>query len=81
MGEVPNTALSPLFLKADGDYQIRKSGTQPTSILLNKTKNTATPCPRKKVVMIAMNDALEDVYKKVFTDSYQHVAPLSSRGS
>jgi len=33
--------------------------------------------------MIAMNAALEDVYKKVFADSYQHGAPLSrgvSRG-
>ena len=27
--------------------------------------------------MIAMNAALEDVYKKVFADSYQHGAPLS----
>lgn len=26
--------------------------------------------------MIAMNVALEDVYKKVFADSYQHGAPL-----
>lgn len=26
--------------------------------------------------MIAMNAALEDVYKKVFADSYQHGAPL-----
>lgn len=25
--------------------------------------------------MIAMNAALEDVYKKVFADSYQHSAP------
>jgi len=25
--------------------------------------------------MIAMNAALEDVYKKVFADSYQHGAP------
>lgn len=31
--------------------------------------------------MIAMNAALEDVYKKVFADSYQHGAPLSSRGA
>ena len=27
--------------------------------------------------MIAMNAALEDVYKKVVADSYQHGAPLS----
>lgn len=27
--------------------------------------------------MIAMNAALEDVYKKVFADSYQHGASLS----
>jgi hypothetical protein len=27
--------------------------------------------------MIAMNAALEDVYNKVFADSYQHGAPLS----
>lgn len=34
--------------------------------LLNNTKNKAIPCPREKLVMIAMNAALEDVYKKVF---------------
>ena len=45
--------------------------------LLNNTKNKAIPCPREKVVMIAMNAALEDVYKKVFADSYQHGASLS----
>lgn len=28
--------------------------------------------PLEKLVMIAMNAALEDVYKKVFADSYQH---------
>ncbi|KAK9177798.1 hypothetical protein WN943_026987 [Citrus x changshan-huyou] len=28
--------------------------------------------PSEKLVMIAMNAALEDVYKKVFADSYQH---------
>ena len=28
-------------------------------------------------MMIAMNAAPEDVYKKVFADSYQHGAPLS----
>lgn len=33
----------------------------------------------EKVVLIAMNAALEDVYKKVFADSYQHGAPLSRR--
>ncbi|KAL9426678.1 hypothetical protein AB3S75_033459 [Citrus x aurantiifolia] len=33
--------------------------------------------PSEKLVMIAMNAALEDVYKKVFADSYQHGAPLS----
>ena len=32
--------------------------------------------PSEKVVMIAINAALEDVYKKVFADSYQHSAPL-----
>lgn len=42
--------------------------------LLNNTKNKAIPCPREKVVMIAMNAALEDVYKKVFADSYQHTS-------
>lgn len=45
--------------------------------LLNNTKNKDIPCPREKLVMIAMNAALEDVYKKVFADSYQHGAPLS----
>ncbi|KAK7236557.1 hypothetical protein RIF29_45424 [Crotalaria pallida] len=35
-----------------------------TRHLLNNTKNKAIPCPREKVVMIAMNAALEDVYKK-----------------
>ena len=33
--------------------------------------------PSEKLVMIAMNAALEDVYKKVVADSYQHGAPLS----
>ena len=28
---------------------------------------------REKLVMIAMNAAFEDMYKKVFADSYQHV--------
>ncbi|GJV37089.1 hypothetical protein Tco_1409566 [Tanacetum coccineum] len=50
----------------------RESGTRH---LLNKTKNKAIQCPREKLVMIAMNAALEDVYKKVFADSYQHGAP------
>lgn len=46
--------------------------------LLNNTKNKAILCPpREKLVMIAMNAALEDVYKKVFADSYQHGASLS----
>ena len=31
---------------------------------------------REKLVMIAMNAAFEDMYKKVFADSYQHGAPL-----
>ena len=30
---------------------------------------------REKLVMIAMNAAFEDMYKKVFADSYQHGAP------
>lgn len=52
-----------------------KSGTRH---LLNNTKNKAILCPpREKLVMIAMNAALEDVYKKVFADSYQHGASLS----
>ena len=34
---------------------------------------------REKLVMIAMNAALEDVYFKVFADSAQHGAPLSRR--
>ncbi|GJT87127.1 hypothetical protein Tco_1068844 [Tanacetum coccineum] len=56
-------------VRADGDSRTGKSGTRH---LLNKTKNKAIPCPREKLVMIAMNAALEDVYKKVFADSYQH---------
>lgn len=48
-----------------------------TRHLLNNTKNKTIPRPRDKVVMIAMNAALEDVYKKVFADYYQHGAPLS----
>lgn len=55
---------------------ISRTGKSGTRHLLNKTKNKAIPCPREKVVMIAMNVALEDVYKKVFADSYQHGAPL-----
>ncbi|KAI3665407.1 hypothetical protein L6452_44034 [Arctium lappa] len=58
-------------LRADVDSRTGKSGTRH---LLNKTKNKAIPCPREKLVMIAMNAALEDVYK-VFVDSYQHGAP------
>lgn len=61
-------------LRADGDSRTGKSGTRH---LLNNTKNKAIPCPREKDVLIAMNAALEDVYKKVFADSYQHGAPLS----
>ncbi|KAL3530083.1 hypothetical protein ACH5RR_009405 [Cinchona calisaya] len=53
----------------DGDSRTGKSGTRH---LLKNTKNKAIPCPREKLVMIAMNAALEDVYKKVFADSYQH---------
>ncbi|KAI3485779.1 hypothetical protein L1887_50844 [Cichorium endivia] len=48
-------------VRADGDSRTGKSGTRH---LLNKTKNKAIPCPREKLVMIAMNAALEDVYKK-----------------
>ncbi|GJV73937.1 hypothetical protein Tco_1493932 [Tanacetum coccineum] len=48
-------------LRADEDSRTGKSGTRH---LLNKTKNKAIPCPREKLVMIAMNAALEDVYKK-----------------
>ena len=62
------------LFKVDEDSRTGKSGTRH---LLNKTKNTAIPCPREKDVLIAMNAALEDVYKKVVADSYQHGAPLS----
>lgn len=59
----------------NGDSRTGKSGTRH---LLNNTKNKAILCPpREKLVMIAMNAALEDVYKKVFADSYQHGASLS----
>ncbi|MCE3052205.1 hypothetical protein HAX54_051855 [Datura stramonium] len=49
------------MLEYDKNSETGKSGTRH---LLNKTKNKAIPCPREKVVMIAMNAALEDVYKK-----------------
>ncbi|KAI3666673.1 hypothetical protein L1987_88795 [Smallanthus sonchifolius] len=57
--------------------QIQKngSGLSKDEYAKGKTKNKAIPCPRGKLVMIAMNAALEDVYKKVFADSYQHGAP------
>ena len=46
----------------NGDSRTGKSGTRH---LLNNTKNKAILCPpREKLVMIAMNAALEDVYKK-----------------
>nr|GEV65044.1 hypothetical protein [Tanacetum cinerariifolium] len=57
-------------LRADGDSRTGKSGTRH---LLNKTKNKAIPCPREKLVMIAMNAALEDVYKK---EEFQPLLPL-----
>lgn len=68
----PDIRILARPLRADGGTG--KSGTRH---LLNNTKNKAIPCPREKLVMIAMNAALEDVYKKVFADSYQHGAPLS----
>ncbi|KAI3477058.1 hypothetical protein L1887_47288 [Cichorium endivia] len=57
-------------VRADGDSRTGKSGTRH---LLNKTKNKAIPCPREKLVMIAMNAALEDVYKK---EEFQPLLPL-----
>ena len=69
----PDIRILARPLRADGDSRTGKSGTRH---LLNKTKNKAIPCPREKLVMIAMNAALEDVYKRVFADSYQHGAPL-----
>lgn len=71
-----NIRILARSLRADGDSRTGKSGTRH---LLKNTKNKAIPCPRKKVLMIAMNAALEDVYKRVFADSYQHGAPLSRR--
>ncbi|XP_016652391.1 PREDICTED: NADH-ubiquinone oxidoreductase chain 2 [Prunus mume] len=70
----PDIRIIARPLRADGDSRTGKSGTRN---LLNNTKNKAIPCPRDKLVMIAMNAALEDVYKRVFADSYQHGAPLS----
>lgn len=70
----PDIRILARPLRADGDSRTGKSGTRH---LLNNTKNKAIPCPREKLVMIAMNAALEDVYKKVFADSYQHGAPIS----
>ena len=69
----PDIRIIARPLRADGDSRTGKSGTRN---LLNNTKNKAIPCPRDKLVMIAMNAALEDVYKRVFADSYQHGAPL-----
>ena len=74
--EQPTIRILARSLRADGDSRTGKSGTRH---LLKNTKNKAIPCPRKKVLMIAMNAALEDVYKRVFADSYQHGAPLSRR--
>lgn len=45
--------------------------------LLNNTKNKDIPFPREKLVMMTMNVFLENVYKKVFDDSYQYDTPLS----
>ncbi|KAL0308131.1 UNVERIFIED_CONTAM: NADH-ubiquinone oxidoreductase chain 2 [Sesamum calycinum] len=55
----------------NGDSRTGKSGTRH---LLNNTKNKAILCPpREKLVMIAMNAALEDVYKK---EEFQPLLPL-----
>ncbi|GJS14036.1 hypothetical protein Tco_0408508 [Tanacetum coccineum] len=54
----------------DGDSRTGKSGTRH---LLNKTKNKAIPCPWEKLVMIAMNAALEEVYKK---EEFQPLFPM-----
>ena len=71
----PDIRILARPLRADGDSRTGKSGTRH---LLNKTKNKEShTMPSEKLVMIAMNAALEDVYKKVFADSYQHGAPLS----
>lgn len=68
MNKQPDIRILARPLRADGDSRTGKSGTRH---LLNKTKNKGIPCPRGKLVMIAMNAALEDVYKKVFADSYR----------
>lgn len=47
------------------------------SIKQHQEQSHTMPSGREKDVLIAMNAALEDVYKKVFADSYQHGAPLS----
>jgi len=70
----PDIRILARPVRADGDSRTGKSGTRH---ILKNTKNKAIPCPREKDVLIAMNAALEDVYKKVFADSYQHGAPLS----
>ena len=49
------------------------------SIKQHQEQSHTMPSGREKLVMIAMNAALEDVYKKVFADSYQHGAPLEGR--
>lgn len=75
----PDIRMIARPLRADGDSRTGKSGTRH---LLNNTKNKAKPIHalgRNKLVMIAIHAALEDVYKKVFADSYQHGAPLSRR--
>ncbi|KAK7406301.1 hypothetical protein VNO78_07924 [Psophocarpus tetragonolobus] len=48
-------------------------------VLQGFVQNKAIPCPQEKDVLIAMNAALEDVYKKVFADSYQHDACVTDR--
>ncbi|KAF8364962.1 hypothetical protein HHK36_031412 (mitochondrion) [Tetracentron sinense] len=52
----PDIRILARPLRADSDSRTGKSGTRLLTI----------PCPREKLVMIAMNAALEDVYKKPY---------------
>jgi hypothetical protein len=67
----PDIRILARPLRADGDSRTRHS----TSIKQHQEQSHTMPS--EKLVMIAMNAAPEDVYKKVFADSYQHGAPLS----
>ena len=68
----PDIRILARPLRADGDSRTERHSTS-----IKQHQEQSHTMPSEKLVMIAMNAAPEDVYKKVFADSYQHGAPLS----